>query len=347
MEVVYSFEDDVLQRVELMLPALLYNGLQDNVDNESLQSMDAATMQGFIENRDTVLDRLKTAFSQAGIAVDINESTGEIVMSSSVLFGFDSSELSTEGKAYIDSFMGAYAEVILDESLDGVISKIQLEGHTDSNGSYNYNLTLSEKRAQAVLDYCLSSSSTSMNRDQKEKFSQIADTVGYAFSDLVYDSNGKEDAEASRRVAIKFYVTENPVENTVETPATVPTGELSADDFILTHNGQIYDVVAEIGSKAAWYFYFDESRYSNRDQVVETARGIHIGDSVNDLFAAYGAADAYAFDADNPLYNADDYRNAMLDECVSYVSYFYGDTAAVFFFLDDWNCVSWIVYYVA
>ena len=49
-----------------------------------------------------------------------------------------------------------------------------------------------------------------MNQEQKVQFSQLTTAVGYAFKDLVYTDSGIEDAEASRRVAIKFYVSEKP-----------------------------------------------------------------------------------------------------------------------------------------
>lgn len=345
-EVVYTFESSVLSRVELLLPSLLYCGLQDNVGNDTLSSMDVNTMVSYIETRDSVLDRLKAAFEQADVEVEINEDTGEIVMSSSVLFGFDSYTLSDEGKHYIDSFMGVYASVILDDSLAGVISEVCLEGHTDSNGSYDYNLQLSEKRAQAVLDYCLSSSSTSMNRDQKERLNEIATVIGYSFSDLVYDENGNEDSDASRRVAIKFYVTEAAVSNTEEIQDPV-MGVLTADDFLLSVSGESHNALTELESNSGWYFYYDASNETTREQIVETARGIHIGDSVNDLLAAYGDMELTAFTTDNPFYSADDYRSTMLDDCVAYVSYWYDDSAAIYFFLDDWSCVSWIVYYVS
>lgn len=346
MEVIYYFENNILQKIELILPSLLYNGLQDNVDNEILENIDAVTMQGYIENRDTVLDRLKAAFTQAGVDVQINEYTGEIVMGSNVLFGFDSTELSAEGRAYIDSFMGVYASVILDDSLKDVISGIYLEGHTDSNGGYSYNLKLSEQRAQAVLDYCLSSSSTSMNRDQKERFSQLATAVGYAFKDLVYTDSGVEDAEASRRVAIKFYVTENPAASPEPTTTTPPSSELTADDFFLTTEGETHNALNELTHGTAWYFWYDGSTGVSRQDGLKTARGIHVGDSVNDLFAAYGTKELIPFDSSHPFYSPDDYRSAMMEECVSFVSYWYGEDKSITFFLDSWNCVSWVVYYV-
>lgn len=350
LDVIYEFQDGILKDVIIQEPSLLYNGLQDNVDYSMLNSMDTATMTGIIEVRDSVLEQLKKAFNDAGISVNINESTGEIVMDSTVLFDTDSSILSTEGQNYIDSFMGAYASVILDNSLKDVISEVRFEGHTDSSGSYDYNLDLSQKRADAVLSYCLSSDATSMNRDQKERLNNIASTIGYSYADLVYDENGNEDAEASRRVAIKFYIeigAETNAASSNEQSVSTASSELTADDFKLITEGESYNLLEDSDSGSAWYFHYDSANDTSRENVVETARGIHVGDSANDLFTAYGNTDTYTFDADNPFYSPDDYRSAMLDECKTFVMYWYNDEDAIVFFLDDWNCVSWIVYYIA
>ena len=205
-EVIYEFENGILESFRLDMPALLYNGLQDNVDTSVLEAMEPKEFTGVIEVRDTILDRLRTAFSDAGISVEINENTGEIVMNNDVLFGFDQSVLSEEGKQYIDSFMGVYASVITDEEFAEYVEGVVFEGHTDSSGSYEYNLTLSEARAESVMMYCLGSSENGMTDAEKTALQKISSTVGYSFSDPVYDENGNEDAQASRRVAIKFYV---------------------------------------------------------------------------------------------------------------------------------------------
>ena len=63
---------------------------------------------------------------------------------------------------------------------------------------------LSQKRADAVLDYCLNSAATT--QEQKDRFGALAQARGYSFSDPVFDENGNVDMEASRRVAVKFYI---------------------------------------------------------------------------------------------------------------------------------------------
>jgi len=62
-----------------------------------------------------------------------------------VHFGFDSANLSKEGKASLDNqiaFLKAHGSV-----------KITIEGHCDERGTEEYNLALAEKRANSVKMY--------------------------------------------------------------------------------------------------------------------------------------------------------------------------------------------------
>ena len=82
------------------------------------------------------------------------------------------------------------------------LGEIIIEGHTDSSGSYDNNLKLSQDRALQVALYCLNLNT--LSRVQKNKLQQIMTAKGRSYSDLVYDANGREDADASRRVEFKF-----------------------------------------------------------------------------------------------------------------------------------------------
>jgi outer membrane protein OmpA-like peptidoglycan-associated protein len=71
-----------------------------------------------------------------------------VEFSSSVLFGFDKSNLSSDARANLDKLVK-----VLDSYPD---TDIEIQGHTDSKGSFAYNQTLSEQRAVAVSDYLIS-----------------------------------------------------------------------------------------------------------------------------------------------------------------------------------------------
>ncbi|MEO5945450.1 MAG: OmpA family protein [Chitinophagaceae bacterium] len=65
--------------------------------------------------------------------------------SNKILFGFDQSDLSAEAKTSLDKLVA-----ILQKYPD---TNIEVQGHTDSKGSTNYNQSLSERRASTVSYY--------------------------------------------------------------------------------------------------------------------------------------------------------------------------------------------------
>src|SRR5208337_1022632 len=67
-----------------------------------------------------------------------------------VSFDFDSDKLTQAAKDNLDQF----AKALRDPQLKG--QKFEIDGHTDATGAENYNLGLSERRANAVVAYLAS-----------------------------------------------------------------------------------------------------------------------------------------------------------------------------------------------
>lgn len=87
---------------------------------------------------------------ELGKSADV-ERVGEgikVTFDSGLLFAFNSSKLSPEMKTQLREFAGTLNEY--DET------NILIDGHTDSSGSDDYNMKLSEQRADAVNDYLVS-----------------------------------------------------------------------------------------------------------------------------------------------------------------------------------------------
>ena len=125
-------------------------------------------------------------------------------MDNTVLFAVDSYELSEEGKVLLDQFLSVYASVILKEEYSGFLSEILIEGHTDTSGQYEYNLELSQKRADAVMEYC--KTTTAVDAEVIQQLSGLFRAVGYSWDRPIYDAEGNVDADASRRVAFRFMI---------------------------------------------------------------------------------------------------------------------------------------------
>ncbi|HHH37826.1 MAG TPA: OmpA family protein, partial [Epsilonproteobacteria bacterium] len=78
------------------------------------------------------------------------------------------------------------------------LDKIIIEGHTDSDGGYLYNLDLSQRRAFAVMNYLLT-----LDFAEKYNIKPLITASGRSCLDAI-KVNGIEDKDASRRIEIKF-----------------------------------------------------------------------------------------------------------------------------------------------
>ena len=148
------------------------------------------------------LDELEKALRDEDIEAVIDWENGTVTLDNGILFDTDSYTVKAKGFEVIDSFMNALDYVLQDEKIRSDISSINIQGHTDSSGTYLRNLKLSQDRALSVAEYCLSMSGLTI--PQRQLLQRIMTAKGRANNDLVYRADGSEDMEASRRVEFKF-----------------------------------------------------------------------------------------------------------------------------------------------
>ena len=206
-ELVFGLAGGVLSSVRFLVPSLMYGGVEDNVSPEKVDEITYEEQVTVVEIKNSILEKLTSEFAAAEIAVVVDPQSGEIVFADDILFGNESYALSDEGKAYLDKVFAVYASVLLGDEYCDKVSAIVFEGHTNTLGTFDYNQDLSEKRAKAVYDHCFASTENGMTAEQKAQLENIAQTKGYSYTDPVYTAEGDVDMEASRRVALKFYVT--------------------------------------------------------------------------------------------------------------------------------------------
>jgi outer membrane protein OmpA-like peptidoglycan-associated protein len=107
-----------------------------------------------------------------------------------ILFGFDKSKLTKESQATLDAIYDAlnkYSE-----------AKITLSGHTDSIGSENYNMKLSEKRANVAKEYLI----------KKGLNGNLINLEWFGESKPVVPNNTATDRAKNRRTEVKAKVME-------------------------------------------------------------------------------------------------------------------------------------------
>ena len=167
-----------------------------NAESTELYSKEQKQEMGTLEK---ISVQLQNAMDAEGVNYGVS-GDGSVIMDSNVLFAYNTYSLTDEGKQYLDHFFPVFASVVLAEEFRGALEQIVFEGHTDMVGSYNFNLDLSKKRAQSVMEYCLSI----LAQEEKEEMSLLTEAVGRSFDEPVYTESGEVDADASRRVEIKI-----------------------------------------------------------------------------------------------------------------------------------------------
>ena len=161
-----------------------------------------AEIDKIIGVKQEIIEALNSEFSKEEIAINIDQQTGAIVFDASILYDRSKSELKGEGIQFLDRFLPIYIGVLFSSEFKDDIAEIIIEGHTDTDSGYMYNLGLSQDRALSVVEYCLSDSS--LSKEQKEQLRSVITANGRSFSNPVYDADGKVDLEKSRRVEVKF-----------------------------------------------------------------------------------------------------------------------------------------------
>lgn len=119
--------------------------------------------------------------------IDVERLDGETLrvdFDSDILFAVDSAVLSTESRSSLDEFAGVMREFPK--------TAILIQGYTDSTGSEQYNMQLSERRAAAVRNHLL----------LREVEADRMAAVGYGEGYPVADDATPEGRARNRRVSI-------------------------------------------------------------------------------------------------------------------------------------------------
>ena len=136
---------------------------------------------------------------ELGDKVAIDKNSGSLRVSSNILFDKGSAELKegakVELKKVFEEYIGA---LVTNPKIKPHLDKIIIEGHTDSDGGYLYNLDLSQRRAFAVMNYLLS-----LDFAKEHHIKPLMIASGRAYLDAI-KVDGVEDKDASRRIEIKF-----------------------------------------------------------------------------------------------------------------------------------------------
>ncbi len=136
---------------------------------------------------------------ELGSQVAIDKQSGSLRLASNILFERGRASLKEESKRELKQVFEEYiGALVTNRKIKPHLDRIIIEGHTDSDGGYLYNLDLSQKRAFAVMNFLLT---LDFARDNNIKPLMIASGRAYLDAIIV---DGVEDKDASRRIEIKF-----------------------------------------------------------------------------------------------------------------------------------------------
>ncbi len=117
----------------------------------------------------------------------------------SMLFDEGEDVLKPKFKEILDDFFPRYIAVLNRPQYRDNIEEIRIEGHTNTNGGYYYNMKLSQDRTRAVLQYCFSL----MTEQDVDWLKGLVTANGLSSSHLIFTKEGEENKDLSRRVEFR------------------------------------------------------------------------------------------------------------------------------------------------
>jgi len=193
---------------------------QEELNNAYLEIQNAqaelattkSELQDIVGIRTDIIGALQATFDNSSMTVDAQ--TGSITFSSDVLFRYNSATLTADSQTTLKEIIPMYLDVLLQDQYRDYIAEIIIEGHTDTDGSYQSNMELSYNRASAVAKFCLNKKN-GLSEEEIEQLQELLTVNGRSCSDPIYKRNAygmrtdEIDMPASRRVEIKFRLKED------------------------------------------------------------------------------------------------------------------------------------------
>ena len=151
-----------------------------------------------------VIEALQREFSENSISVQIDQQTGALTLDSNVIFAYDSAELSEEGQEVLRQVLPVYLGVLLSDKYEDNVAEIIIAGYTDTLGSYEYNMELSQQRSLSVGQFLMATKEEFLSEQDISALERLLTVSGNSMRHPVFDSEGNVDDDASRRVEVKF-----------------------------------------------------------------------------------------------------------------------------------------------
>lgn len=182
----------------LLLVASLNNAQQEGETTRN------AILQKLLERLQAEVDEYK----ERGFEVknDPKDPLGLIIIVPDGLLNFqvNRSEIPPAGIEFLQKIIPKMAATLCSEEFRQEMDSVVIEGHTDSTGSDERNLPLSQERSLRVVQESLRI--LNVGSQDRSCFLELLSATGRGSVDRVLDQEGKEDMNRSRRVIFKIRV---------------------------------------------------------------------------------------------------------------------------------------------
>lgn len=98
-----------------------------------------------------------------------------LIINTNLLFGVGSSQLTYDGRQFVDNLASAFENVLSNKNNMEMIASINIEGHADARGDYIDNYNLSSNRASRLISYMME-----QRPRLKRNYASIFAAVGYS-----------------------------------------------------------------------------------------------------------------------------------------------------------------------
>ena len=179
------------QEAKLKEQQALLNQQQTDLDEKTTQLSEQQTkIDNIIGVKAEVVEALQKEFQKNNINVNLDSKTGALTLDASVLFDVDESELTDAGKEALRNVLPIYCKVLMEDTYKNYLAEIIIDGYTDTDGDYAYNLELSQQRSLAVAQYLLDIQGEFLTEDQSLDLQDYLTVNGHSMANPILDADG-------------------------------------------------------------------------------------------------------------------------------------------------------------
>ena len=156
-------------------------------------------------------DNLLKKFSKRDLEIECNP-IRIIFTNPNYEFEKNSNQLTSDFERALEIFFPIYLQTVNKWELRDLVDEIRIEGHTDSDGRYIYNMELSQDRARNVLSFAITLPELKKSEAHFQWSKSLLTANGLSYSRRLdqggkvmrFPFKGEENKDRSRRVEVKL-----------------------------------------------------------------------------------------------------------------------------------------------